>query len=1782
MRSAHLHALLNRSLACMAGLVLVLPLHAQQAGYGDGNGQTIKDKKAFAELVEVAKKKQECPYGVCAPAPSCEELGLSKKDCKQYKNQSRARGRMRDNNGLEKPGYGQRHIANNTEQLLPNERFTLWTQDENLFTPEASEEVVYEQRIIRNVETIKLTDRVDPIRFASGGSEIPEEFIEKLRNVLAEMQGRENVRLNFIGHTDNEALSSESRARFGDNVGLSEARAQMVAEYFQRALDLQPEAVSFEGRGASQPLVSNNTVGGRQRNRRVEVEVWYDEVTEQRQEEAIAVKPASMTRIKVCRVMERCIYKRLVGNYKKVQLSNAVPPIRYEGTRVNVGASELQKIAMALAEVQGMPNVSVRVVGHTDNQPLSGAVERIYGDNLSLSKALAGQAARKIQEHFRFRSSAVSAVGKGETEPVDSNTTASGRALNRRIEVQIWHDDPRGSDISEPQACPGGSQAEMVSVIHQDDKPLVPFKNGQPAYPNGFIKRIKRILGQLSDKANLRIHFVGHTTNERLSRRAAMVYSDHQGLSEARAKRVMNYVQDSLVLDSEQVSFEGRGFVDPLNKPDDSPFARKAFNRFGEADQRIVNPADARVELEIVYDEVASIVEDPNLEIIRVQQEEQPVSPFSLHPIRISVDGETLDDSRRHAADVQRCTDVALDSVDVQLRYDSLQLQPRLNVQAVPATITFWDDPATEPMESKVSFAAYSNYRHFFNRAEVRVFNKEQSLQDEPLAIVPLSEDLVGEWWTIPEIDSFEGPVKELRYLLRVYDSQGRFDETAAKPLWVVNQLKSPEILEDLDLASERLVIYGENHLRTQNIPLKGGTITAYGKQLPEDYSVWVMNQAVPATAAGEFITEQIIPDGLHSVEVAILDQQGNGSLYLRDLELKRSDWFIVGIADLTMGIDDTEGPAALVTADDKFYNSEFWLDGQLSFYTKGKLKNGVTLTSSVDRTEGLSENILNNANDKGPQALFRRLDPDDFYPTFGDDSTTLEDAPTSGRFYIKAEKDKWYGLWGNFETKLYDTDLTQIDRALYGANGHFESRATTRYGESRTEADLFVAEPGTLLSREEFRGTGGSLYFLQRRDLTQGSERLRIEVRDKDSDIVLQSRNLIYAQDYDIDYLQGRILLNEPLPSTADDGFLVQNGSLGGNPIYLVARYEYTPGFDDIDDVASGGRVARWFNDNVKAGVTFSNQEQLGEVQELSGLDLTLRKTPNTYVKLESASSEGPAFGQSFSNDGGFQFNNFESNQANNNQDDSAAAYRVEAAAELSDLFKNAPGKVTLYVQEREAGFSAPGQLTNTEISQAGATVDMPLSSKVQLRAKLDDRSQDQGVSTSNIEVDTIYRISDHWRFSGGVRHDDREDSSVQVPLTQTQGSRTDVAVEGAYDSLGAWSAYSYLQGTASSTETREDNNRFGVGGAYQINDRLKLDGEVSNGDGGSGAKLGIDYLVTDRTNLYMAYLIETERSDTGLRGRNGRAAAGFRTRYSDSLSVYGEERLLFGDQPAGLTHAYGVDIAPADRWTLGLSVEAGTLEDNRTAEETERLAYGFSAGFSGDRLQYSGAMEFREDTQETVERTTTLLRNNFSFKLSSSWRFVGKLNILESESTQGEFYDGDYTEAVLGYAYRPVFNDKLNMLFKYTFFENLPAADQLSTNNGSSSDFIQRSNIYSFDAMYDISKRWSLGGKVARRVGEVALERTDPQFFESNANLYVLRADWHVVRLWDLLIEARTLEVEEAQDKRTGMLAAAYRHLGDNLKVGVGYNFTDFSDDLTDLDFDSQGLFINVVGKL
>ncbi len=271
-------------------------------------------------------------------------------------------------------------------------------------------------------------------------------------------------------------------------------------------------------------------------------------------------------------------------------------------------------------------------------------------------------------------------------------------------------------------------------------------------------------------------------------------------------------------------------------------------------------------------------------------------------------------------------------------------------------------------------------------------------------------------------------------------------------------------------------------------------------------------------------------------------------------------------------------------------------------------------------------------------------------------------------------------------------------------------------------------------------------------------------------------------------------------------------------------------------------------------------------------------------------------------------------------------------------------------------------------------------------------------------------------------------------------------------------------------------------------------------------------------------------------------------------------------------------------ERWNFGGSAELGRLRDSQTAALTNRKAGGIRMGYGLDKVQFSSAIEYRRDGVEQLDLTNTkrtawLFRNNFKLQLTPDWRMLGKLDHSVSDSSLGEFYAGGYTEAVVGYAYRPVRHDRLSALAKYTYFFNVPTSDQVTMRN-TAVEFIQKSHIAALDLTYDLTANWSVGGKYARRLGQASLDRTQLNFFDNAAQLAVLRVDRRFLKNWETMAEVRTLGLPDIRQRRRGALAAIYRHLGSNLKVGVGYNFTDFSDDLTDLRYNHKGVFVNLVG--
>ncbi len=77
-------------------------------------------------------------------------------------------------------------------------------------------------------------------------------------------------------------------------------------------------------------------------------------------------------------------------------------------------------------------DIDILVEGHTDNLPIK---TPIYKDNWDLSAARAISIVRILTNEYRITASRLTATGRGEFAPKSSNSSAEGRASNRRTEI---------------------------------------------------------------------------------------------------------------------------------------------------------------------------------------------------------------------------------------------------------------------------------------------------------------------------------------------------------------------------------------------------------------------------------------------------------------------------------------------------------------------------------------------------------------------------------------------------------------------------------------------------------------------------------------------------------------------------------------------------------------------------------------------------------------------------------------------------------------------------------------------------------------------------------------------------------------------------------------------------------------------------------------------------------------------------------------------------------------------------------------------------------------------------------------------------------------------------------------------------------------------------------------------------------------------------------------------------------------------------------------------------
>ena len=95
------------------------------------------------------------------------------------------------------------------------------------------------------------------------------------------------------------------------------------------------------------------------------------------------------------------------------------------------GADALKQVGAVLKDY---PEYKVAVDGHTDNVAIRGELKKKFPTNQELSESRAANAAKALTEGGL---GAATTHGYAETKPVEPNTTAAGRAKNRRVEVRV-------------------------------------------------------------------------------------------------------------------------------------------------------------------------------------------------------------------------------------------------------------------------------------------------------------------------------------------------------------------------------------------------------------------------------------------------------------------------------------------------------------------------------------------------------------------------------------------------------------------------------------------------------------------------------------------------------------------------------------------------------------------------------------------------------------------------------------------------------------------------------------------------------------------------------------------------------------------------------------------------------------------------------------------------------------------------------------------------------------------------------------------------------------------------------------------------------------------------------------------------------------------------------------------------------------------------------------------------------------------------------------------------
>jgi uncharacterized repeat protein (TIGR01451 family) len=157
---------------------------------------------------------------------------------------------------------------------------------------------------------------------------------------------------------------------------------------------------------------------------------------------------------------------RMIREPAVVKHDGYVLDLKFAVLSASLSAADMLMLDRLIADWEGVANVQISAVGHSDSQRIAPRNHHLFADNYVLSRARAMAAAAYVADALDVPVANIQVEGRGPDEPVADNATAAGRQKNRRVEMLITGIRPtRPSFLDVTQETSGTKETETVGAI---------------------------------------------------------------------------------------------------------------------------------------------------------------------------------------------------------------------------------------------------------------------------------------------------------------------------------------------------------------------------------------------------------------------------------------------------------------------------------------------------------------------------------------------------------------------------------------------------------------------------------------------------------------------------------------------------------------------------------------------------------------------------------------------------------------------------------------------------------------------------------------------------------------------------------------------------------------------------------------------------------------------------------------------------------------------------------------------------------------------------------------------------------------------------------------------------------------------------------------------------------------------------------------------------------------------------------------------------------------------